>query len=103
MTELITTEILTDIILGVIGVVITVCVPVLTKKFVSMLKDKKLYDIVKRAVMAFEKEYEDTEKSGAVKYDALCEYLKKKGIKIESEDLDVLVDSILLGIDKGLE
>lgn len=95
-------ELVMQIILGCASVVITACVTVATKKVTAWLEDKKLLNGVTEAVnyagqlCKTNKITKDQRKATALSY------LKTKGIDVPDDVADMLIESVIGGINTAL-
>lgn len=90
--ELISESIL-EIVLVLIGLVITrFLVPFLKEKYTAQ-KVENIYDTIVKAVRAAEQIYQESGVGIELKKPYVVEYVRSKGINISEKDLDVLIES----------
>lgn len=85
-----------DMMLGII----TILGMVLTYFVVPILKEKKLYDFVKILVQSAEQLYKG-KGLGEQKKEFVVQKLKKFGIEVNNEQLDILIESAVLELNKS--
>lgn len=83
-------EALIVIIFGVITVIV-----------VPFIKEKKLYNWVNIAVKAAEQIYTQTG-MGEIKKDFVLNFLKSKGYKVDTESIDLMIESAVLSLKESL-
>ena len=89
MDEIITLSV--RLIFAIIGLLITTYL-------VPWLKEKRLYETVKKAVNAYEKLAETGYINKEEKYDKVIEYLESKGVKFTPE-ISIFIESCVQEID----
>lgn len=87
-----------ELALVAIGLVITrFLVPYLKEKYTAE-KVKNVYDIIVKAVQAAEKIYQE-HGQGLLKKEYVVDYIKKIGITLSEDDLNVLIESAVKTLD----
>lgn len=96
-------ELMMQIVLGCGGVIITACVAFLTKITVVWLKDKKLFNAATDAVNYADQLLKNGTITKEQRMEKALSFLKAKGIDIPTELADMIIESVLGGINSGLK
>ena len=90
----------TQVIIGIIGVLITLLLGLVSKQLIPWLKDKHLYDAAIVAVNAAEAIY--GRYNGSQKLKAALESLKQKGFNINSTQVAEAVEAAWKQLDQAM-
>lgn len=90
----------TQVVVGIIGVLITLLLGLISKQLIPWLKDKHLYDAAIVAVNAAEAIY--GRYNGAKKLKAALESLKQKGFNINSTQVAEAVEAAWKQLDQAM-
>lgn len=74
---------------------------VITAIVIPFIKEKKLYNWVNIAVKAAEQIYTQTG-MGEIKKDFVLNFLKSKGYKVDTESIDLMIESAVLSLKESL-
>lgn len=90
----------TQIIIGILGVIVTVCIGLITTQLVPWLKEKNLYEAAIVAVNAAEALY--GRYHGAEKLEAALETLKEQGFDINSKVVKDAIEAAWKELDRAM-
>ena len=90
----------TQIIIGILSLIVTICVGLITKQLVPWLKEKNLYEAAVIAVNAAEALY--GRYKGPEKLEAALEDLKQKGFDINSKIVLNAVEAAWKELDRAM-
>ncbi|MCE5227887.1 MAG: phage holin family protein [Porphyromonadaceae bacterium] len=96
-------ELIMQIILGCASIVITACITYATQKVTAWLTDKKLLDDVTKAVNYAEQLCKTSKITKDERKVTALKFLSDKGIKIPIEVADMLIESVIGGINTALK
>lgn len=92
-----------EIIFAAIGVAFSgVCIPWLVKTAIPWLKEKRLYGIVEKFVMAAEKKAEDGSLAKPLKKDYVIKLLEAKGVTI-TDEVDAFIEAAVKELDNAVQ
>lgn len=86
----------TDVIvalIGLMGAALTVVIVPLVKSKTTEKQRENIYTIVKAAVWAAEQILKREDPTGGIRKQYVLDYLLGKGVKIDIEDLDVMIEA----------
>ena len=90
----------TQVVIGIIGVLVTLFLGLITKQLIPWLKDKHLYDAAVVAVNAAEAIY--GRYKGSVKLKAALDSLKEKGFNIDSKQVTEAIEAAWKQLDSAM-
>lgn len=96
-------EFIMQIILGCASVIITACATIATKKATAWLEDKKMLSFAKQAVDYAEQLCKTNKIKKHQRKETALLFLKSKGIDVPEEVADMLIESVLGGINTALK
>lgn len=95
-------ELIYQLVMGCAGVIITICATFVTRRFTAWLKEKELLDEVEKAVYYAEQLCKAEKITLDGRKDAAVSFLKSRGIEIDENILDMLIESVVGGINIAL-
>lgn len=96
-------DLIMQIVLGCASVVITACVTYATKKVTAWLEDKKLLNGVTEAVNYAYQLCKTKKITKEERKETALSYLKSKGVTVSDDVADMLIESVIGGINTALE
>lgn len=95
------TKVIECIVMLLCAIITYVLIPYIKSKTTEE-QQKKLHLYVKMAVQAAEMLFKETG-MGAIKKEYVANFLKEKGYQLDSNDLDVVIESAVLELKKNFE
>ena len=93
---------MTDVYKMVFEIIISIIAIVLTFYIVPLLRQKKLYDLVKIAVEAAEQIYKESG-LGSIKKEWVLSFLESKGCKVTSDEIDAMIESAVRRLKEAIQ